>query len=169
MAPQRQYRILQNPCNRLETLSVLLYKLWIHLCLPFLCEGAVLKKAVVGSPFEHWLPYLEMTKPTCCKDYAKSCTLLCTAAALAVYTRTSCWYHETIMQLLHHSVTHWLWTLVNVLLKANRHAMHPHIWGMFSFHLICINMHGLKLYEMCWLHALNIYHWLFWGNFLAHS
>ena len=61
---------LQNLLNRLETL---LYKLWMHLCLPFLCEGAVLKKTVVGSLFEDWFPYLEVIEPTCCKDYAKPC------------------------------------------------------------------------------------------------
>ena len=33
----------------------------MHLCLPFLCEGAVLKKIVVGSLFEDEFPYLEVT------------------------------------------------------------------------------------------------------------
>ena len=39
--------------------------------LPFLCEGAILNKTVVGILFERGLPYLEVPEPTGCKDYAK--------------------------------------------------------------------------------------------------
>ena len=42
----------------------------------FLCEGAVLKKIAADSLFERWLPYLEVTEPTCCKDCAKLCNSL---------------------------------------------------------------------------------------------
>ena len=34
----------------------------------------VLKKIVVGSLSEDWFPYLEVTEPTYCEDYAKPCT-----------------------------------------------------------------------------------------------
>ena len=39
----------------------------------FCVKGLFTIELVVGSPFEHWLPYLEITEPNCCKDYTKPC------------------------------------------------------------------------------------------------
>ena len=49
--------------------KVLLYKLWMNSSVWRGCT----KEIVVGGPFEHWLPYLEITAVA--QDYAKPCTL----------------------------------------------------------------------------------------------